>query len=445
MNWRRVLRAAALVVFLSGCMRPPFRTAPYCRDASFAYSPTLCSGKINYWLNVIEFDENGRRFDRPCGQLASAVDTIKELAAKPTPLLLVIFVHGWRHSARPGDDHFDGFRKVIADTAAAHPGLSVMGVYLGWRGSVGLKPEKLNVFSFWNRRNAADRMADSLQVADTLLHLGFTARKEYAEKAPRSRQPDGTTMPTSQPLIVVVGHSFGGRIVERAVMPFLLTGIRERSEINYLRPFNLVVLLNPASSALATKDLIDALRGADHYTVPFVINVTASNDRSTGLWYPLAQTLSGSSGPFEEFGDPADSTFKGGERYLSIHTAGHMQQFQSHQATVAPTDSRATDNCPYCFSVMEKGSRSDYLVQESGADPKPWNWGRDDLSKYPTPYWVILADKHVVKDHGDVFNLKLQALLVRILHNKWGATPTRIGSPSGPSQSSISAGRKRMR
>jgi hypothetical protein len=396
---------AALPLLLTACVNSnAYRTNNIpCKPTSFAYSPSLC-GDRKYWLNVLEFNENGRLADP--NQLDSAEATIRAVAARQEPLVLVLFIHGWHHNAKATDDNLMSFENVLAQVTERTSGNNVVGIYIGWRGeSLALKPNALRVLSYFNRRDAADRMASSVQLADTLLRLGFDARTAYKEAWPVTRPGPAP----SAPMIILTGHSFGGRILEHAVVPSILTSVHERHEINRLRPFNLIVLLNPAASALGTMDLIDVMRSAKDDKRPFLINVTSTADFATSKIFPISQILSGNHGPYLIFHDPDSSLH--GEQRLSTHTAGHLGPFQSH--TIVPLDQgKSTNDFPFHF-VTKKGIQ--YVIKDL-ADPRPWNWGREPgPDAQPTPYWVIRVNKDIVKNHDDIFNEDVQALLSVLL------------------------------
>lgn len=409
MVWRSLgFWCAAAWVLVSGCASSShFRTTVTpCQTRSYAYAPGLPGcGDLAYTFNLIEFNENGRLWD--AGQLASAEGAIAHLAAQQKPMLLVIFIHGWHHNADVKDENIASLESVLARTTRALPNWNIMGIYLGWRGeSTALEPEFLNNISFYNRRSAADRVANSVELADTLLRLGFDAKNTYMNAFPGS----ATAAAPPQPQVILVGHSFGGRILERSIVPSLLASVRSEGEINRGKPFDLILLMNPAHSALGTMDLVDTLRDATYDQRPFIVNITSTADSATGTIYPLAQRLNGNHGPYATFsGD--DLSLKD-ERYLSTYTAGHLAQFQSHIAVPLPAGKNPAD---YPFHFI--GDGKDYVIEEQPA-PQPWNWARGaaaSANPAPTPYWVIRVDQDLVANHGDIFNDKVEAMISVLL------------------------------
>src|SRR5262249_17363286 len=96
-----------------------------------------------YILEVVEFDDQGWLFDRQ--QLAEVLSNVRK-AAEPGNATIVVYVHGWHHSADPEDSDLKQFVSKIlsklvekesmsfSEVEPARGGTSpVIGVYVGWR------------------------------------------------------------------------------------------------------------------------------------------------------------------------------------------------------------------------------------------------------------------------------------------------------------------------
>src|SRR5690606_31520086 len=127
-------------------------------------------------------------------------------------VLLVVFVHGWKHSAAPGDTNIETFRNALASLSAADarlrseagaPSRQTVGVYLGWRGGSVSIPG-IKELTFWERKNTAHKVGHG-SVTEVLSRLELIKRtRNVIESDNNSR-------------LVVVGHSFGGAVVYAAV------------------------------------------------------------------------------------------------------------------------------------------------------------------------------------------------------------------------------------
>ena len=115
-------------------------------------------------LFFVEADDRGQPLQP---QQLDGVFTAVDGAVAKAGALVVVFVHGWHHSAAPGDAYVCRLSDVLASveqmekgaaTLAGRPARAVMGIYVGWPGA--LYPDELanSVTTFWNRLAAADRL-----------------------------------------------------------------------------------------------------------------------------------------------------------------------------------------------------------------------------------------------------------------------------------------------
>ena len=195
-----------------------------------------------YELAVVEFDDQGRCYDR--GQMDGVAERLEALApddvATGEDVILVAFVHGWQHDARSDDDNLTAFRALLSETVDyerrhASSGVAprpVLGVFVGWRGlsDFGLGDVVADA-TFWTRQAAGQRVA-----AGSVREL-FGRMRHY-----RNRQQKRG----GNPLLVIVGHSFGGMIVFSALAQSLIQAAS--APVGMMTPefADLVLLVNPA-------------------------------------------------------------------------------------------------------------------------------------------------------------------------------------------------------
>jgi pimeloyl-ACP methyl ester carboxylesterase len=204
-----------------------------------------------YTLAFIEFDDRGEMFNRAQLTAATAAiaaakaaattqaaeirtrmtaaglalcDTRPRLCA-PEPLV-VTFVHGWKNNASEGSGNVWGFRQVLAGlsrqftsearrplraatmnpTGFADVVVPVVGVYIGWRGAV-ISAPVLKEFTFFDRHMKSQNVPNAHMV-EAMLAVMQTARgRNFDEPA----------------ISVLVGHSFGGAVLETAITQPLMT------------------------------------------------------------------------------------------------------------------------------------------------------------------------------------------------------------------------------
>jgi hypothetical protein len=135
--------------------------------------------------------------------------------------LLVVFVHGWKHSAAPGDDNIKTFRKVLRGLSDAETALEpslwkplgldprprgVVGVYLVRRGG-SVQVPLLKELTFWNRKDWAHKVGYGA-VSVVLSRLEQVKRTKEATEGGRNY---------SKTPLMIIGHSFGGLSCTRPI------------------------------------------------------------------------------------------------------------------------------------------------------------------------------------------------------------------------------------
>ncbi len=193
-------------------------------------------------------------------------------------VIIVVFVPGWKQDARSDDDTLTAFQAVLAQTvaqAAAEPAVGagrarpVLGVFVGWRGmSFYDQFGTLDNATVWGRQGAGRRVA-----VGSVREL-FGRFRHY-----RNRRKDAG----GAPLLVIVGHSFGGMIVYSALAQSLIEAATPRTSEVSPRFADLVLLVNPAIEAaryLPIYDLVH-LREGQKIAVTFTkiaYSTAAGND-----------------------------------------------------------------------------------------------------------------------------------------------------------------------
>ncbi|MEM0968410.1 MAG: hypothetical protein AAGJ31_03595 [Verrucomicrobiota bacterium] len=229
-------------------------------------------------LAVIEFDDGGDYLQR--SQRILATDIIDESWRKET--VIYLYVHGWNHSSDPGRATGDlaRFSEFILNLNETRSERTHLGIYLAWPGDP--KRDILGPVSFPGRRAATNRMASP----------AFTDTLSYIRK--RANQPNHSG---KRKTVVFLGHSFGGRIVERTMTPsiqaysFLRTqdrirvevdGSDESEDLRKLLLADLTILINPATEGLHARKLKLATQRWPQEEFPAIIALTSDSDNNTG-------------------------------------------------------------------------------------------------------------------------------------------------------------------
>lgn len=263
-----------LFTILAGCAT----TEPY-RTKSESYCNYVKTGDCHdeamtianegttkeYRLSFLEYDDQGMpHFPQITKKI---LDSYRSIAANEDVLLLT-FVHGWKHNASGGDgektttDADDSsyednnpqskegedsniveFREVLSIAAENTPGKKVIGVYVGWRGR-SIDINGIDNITFWDRKNTAHEVGQQ-GITEALLEL------EGIVKGNESRQNR----------MVTIGHSFGGAALFSSlnlVMAERYISSRPYQSNHRAHGFgDLVVLLNPAFESLRYSSLFE--------------------------------------------------------------------------------------------------------------------------------------------------------------------------------------------
>lgn len=432
MAMRQIICLPILLVIFAGAGSLSCTPAPY-----RAYHPAPCSveersAQQRYDLAYLEFDEQGEPWELPentdDGQLDRAIQMIDRVneskgdeRGDPDGAIFVTFIHGWRNDAAPDNGNLVHFKETLAKLVTAEeadakrdhrPPRPVAGIYVAWRGDSMKTPKALpwlaglDFLSFWNRNQTALRIASRPPATQSLLIL---MKEIQGNRNSRS---------------IVVGHSMGALILERAVSQAFVGVINEAKyrpacpacpeELQpgkFKPPADLIVFVNSAASAIQAKHLVEIFDDPNiasttaHGQIPFILSVTAVNDKATKRVFPIAMRLENQNQLFrkEEGLD---------QRSLVTHTGGHTPSLYSHKTIDYKT------NAP-CVGAVEMRS---YAVQrckdeeaggknlvftiasKDGDQPVTRKFTLTREGKNHTPYWILQAPKTLIDGHSKFFN-----------------------------------------
>jgi hypothetical protein len=360
-------------------------------------------------LAVIEFDERGDYWDP--GQITRADKMIR---SKSAPILLT-YVHGWRHDARPGDQDLVAFQNFLNQL---NEGLNqkVCGVFIGWRGASvqekgakGLISQPAALLSFWSRKKITDQMA-GVPFANTLWRLAATSKSKNGQS-------------------ILIGHSFGGRIVERALGSTAIAQMNNRKPM----PYNLTFLVNPATESLYARQLKLALRKWDSEQ-PAIVALAAKDDSATGTAWPLALDLPGG---IRHRDYVLNGKTQESQKSYVTKTVGNDQRQWTHRVRIGETVSANPMENVTALNV--KGSSGDFfkIRLRGGMEGQVAVCNLEEIKEVDAPhqiesdaYWVIPLEKTILSGHGGVtsengiFCPSMSDLMAGIIHRVGAAQNT---------------------
>jgi hypothetical protein len=312
------LLAGLAAVMFNGCVSPQREYLPVTDD----HSPNVVQNNpkqgTNYVFSVIEFDDQGEMWERE--QLWQTLDYIENAKTNGWPVTLITFVHGWKHDASPDSSNLADFHNFITNLAnvyrinepaaqgtPAKPRLFV-GVYIAWRGHLYRDNPEWSVevplnLTFWNRKRVGSQVA------------GISCTEAILSLAAQTRLDDSSETPVAESQVILVGHSFGGLVLERAVTQAMIGSLLANGRIKEAErrgkvgeaevrpvkpPADLVLLVNPASEGIIAKKMIAAMYNPlvskyagslNKEERPWIISVSSRADWATRLIFPLGQEV----------------------------------------------------------------------------------------------------------------------------------------------------------
>lgn len=359
---------------------------PAGNPAHYGYIP-------EFYRGVMEYQQCGET--NLCGKRFSEIQkkNITEwIVRQHDPIFTVVYVHGWHHNAKAkttwnhndksDNGNFTKFNDLLARVSYQlrfkHPEVKykVLGVYVGWQG------EKTNnkfktLFTVGNRACAADVIAFGISPENCKTIGENTSYPEsdlHADLVELSKK----LQENSHSKLLIIGHSFGGRIVSNLFLPDI-----ENNKVSPLGNQALISTINPAIGAYRYAPLYrDNLNGTS-FQNPTWINFTSDGDTATKWLYPIARI----------FG-----------RVKGLSTIGHKNDYITHELK---SDFLGSYECHY------NGKKSNFLNYCSVKDSEiidAFNYSTFELK----PNWVtntymgiksFIVFPEIEKDDSEIYKV----------------------------------------
>lgn len=266
-------------------------------------APPQIDATGSYIFSYFRLDEIGRPLYGD--EVTSITAAVRDHPTTVGPLV-VVFVHGWKHDTSSHDSDMQSFRKLLDELAASQATHSsiwrrrVVGVFVDWPANDASSLGPLQNLTFWQVRDRADRVGRAGEVSKLLNHLN-------------------AVVPENHGLLLVIGHSFGARLVFESVQQTMASNVISEGKAvpgdqctgnrvcHQVRGFgDLVVLLNPAFEA-AQYTAFHQFSGGNWATTipsdrsvyqdveawptvqpPLLLVIGAKNDEATTKAWPMA-------------------------------------------------------------------------------------------------------------------------------------------------------------
>jgi len=429
-----LLNIAVVAVLATGCVRhTQYRTSA--EPCTVQGSETICENAVQeqhdgYQLSFVEFDDQGWLWDR--AQMTKTLDTLRSQEYLESGVIMLVFVHGWKHNAAFDDPNVLEFRKMLrrvhkleylASKKENRPARKVAGTYLAWRGQSA--PGVLSSVTFWDRKNVANTVGHGA-LTEFLLQLENVQIAHLEKEKGRAAQTK----------LIVIGHSFGGQIVYSALSQIFLDRFVDLEGAPPQTFGDLVILVNPAFEAARFSPLREASRQRKYPAgqVPLITIFTAKNDGATGVAFPLGRWFSTF---FEKHRD-------GDQKSSNREAIGHFEPYISHELTwvktVKPVAELTSAEETKLTAVERERSdleatRADLAITSMSS--QQWlkttsraGWSLDfgsarlahlvktekrNQTDPCNPFYVISVDKEIIDGHGGIWTPAFADFLRRFI------------------------------
>ncbi len=409
---RNLLALSALALLSSPACIAPQNYHP--KISTFQYDFAQTSDgyfqKSHAFAAFIEFNEQGKLFStKQVEDAVSLIATLQHPDGNPSspeqPILLLAFIHGWKNNASESCGNVWGFRRTLNQVAALeakmpHP-RPIVGLYIGWPGDSAVIFKNA---TFANRQAVANKIGHG-ELAGTLKRILVQT------KGPKFDGPSQA---------VLVGHSFGGLVMEGAAIALLeevLPALKTSSDAVVYPPADLIVLLNEAGPAAQAKPFLQKFldqniiyEDAEHRQYPLLISLTSTGDVATKFAFPGGQFITPHRPPKETYNPPDAFGLTSNTPYILL-TAANTVALQSHDIILKE----------------DIGSEDIVDVIIPGIDNHTYLATRRPDRKNNTPYWIMQMPQIFVPDHSTIFRSEFQSLLIAFLeHQGMMTTPHRL-------------------
>ena len=388
-----LFRPSILVLGLSAIWLGSCTSLSPLRPNTAANPTNSVIARNGYKIAFIEFGEQGSYQDPT--QLKNALDLIR-VTEKP---LVITYVHGWQNDVQSGDvEKFESLLTRLNRAPAIRAvGFQVVGIYLGWRGRLTTVPV-LKEVSFWNRKATAERLASNYDCYDAIASISEEARKHGKARN----------------YTVLLGHSFGGLIVERSVAHAVNAEIHGHADSDRSMPADLMIAVNPASDSILARQMITALYSRKtENTRPLFVSITSTGDWATGTVFPIGTELTSMTKGFNKVRVPGPGDMLESERNFYTSTPGHNGVLINR----ATLDLHKTINSPQGHPALETNLEHNLAADVfalDGANGKLDLWQIKRIGGVDVPYWDVKVDPSIIANHGDLWNERAEAMMAAI-------------------------------
>lgn len=420
-------------------------------DAAKSIASTTWEHFDKFDIGIIEFTEWGGLWGD--AQRAQVIENVRKIASE-NGATIVVYAHGWHHSARWNDPNLVSFRRVLRFLArqpqvGMHCGTGkpskVVGIYIGWRGESVPVPGA-NLVTIFSRKRVAHAIGgpstnwEELKVRRHLLRqsqLANVLRDLDTIRADANRTAHSEGRPFTS--LTIAGHSLGGAMLLSAMQQIVFSKtIDDAAPVDSTalhRVGDAVVLLNPAVEARRYKTFRAEIstKEFDPQQRPILLVLSSDGDTPNKVALKIARGLVTIFTPtrWREWKDsttalgfsPADISHRlmmkavGGKNLLDV-------PIEDLKPAFLPAGITLDDYDPTHFKLAASRKFGDPLDLNNLS-------GKNDYN----PFMVIKTDTAIIRSHNDIFSTGVMSFLIPLVSasERKGVLPI-CSAPRSPQQ-----------
>jgi hypothetical protein len=405
----------AIVLGTTGCAcNKQYRTSYGPFNAAKPDHKAIIESTEFYKLGFVEFDDQGQFWD--LNQRDVVEQMVRDQAgisdkthSASQPMVLVLFVHGWKDNAEYDNYGVQAFRDILeklnslehtAETKNLRTARKVVGVYAGWRGlSAAWEPFK--ELSFWDRKETAHKVGGYGAMTKLLVDLETIQKQSLEQRAKGAPRTE----------LIIIGHSLGAAALYSALSQIIterfINTIGNTTKQATIKPLgDQIILLNPAFEAQRHYDLnqlVTSIHSFPNNQRPVLSVFTSQTDLATKYVFPISQFFS------TLFQSDRDDQYEAG-----LQTIGWYKPFLTHDLKYLDDKSTSNDGDKSQSFDIVQAARA--LWEQKGQTAQTYHLPHATLKPYSTykagnPFWIVSVDPYFMDGHNDIYNSQLITFL----------------------------------
>jgi hypothetical protein len=147
-------------------------------------------------------------------------------------------------------------------------------------------------------------------------------------------------------------------------------------------------------------------------TRPFLVSITSTADAATGLAFGVGTSLAATTKAFNKVAVPGPADRLESERSFYTKTPGHNEMLINH-FTKKLSKTIAAHGLPALETNLSHNLSAEVFTLDGSGDTLEL-WKIEPVGNVDVPYWNVKVDPSIIKNHGDLWNKRAEAMMAGI-------------------------------